>query len=178
MRAPAVLVTAETGQQDIFDERYNTVGPRLAARAVIQQKVKREQPMAQGGHPQGPPLRLSSPRIDHILRRNWSTRVRSFSKCTGNPWQHGFCNFGMQGCHSVAAEQSALCSHLSSAMQASQSHCHQVPSATRKGGLCLLIFESVACSNCQPRAVALSQGWFLSPGNICQFLKTVLVVIT
>ena len=40
------------------------------------------------------------------------------------------------------------------------------------------IFESVACSNCQPRAVALSQGWFLSPGNICQFLKTVLVVIT
>ena len=79
------------------DERYDTVGPLLAARAVIQQKVKREQPMAQGGHPQGPPLRLSSPRIDHILRRNWSTQVRSFSKCTGNPWQHGFCNFGMQG---------------------------------------------------------------------------------
>ena len=40
------------------------------------------------------------------------------------------------------------------------------------------IFESVVYSNCQPRAVALNQGWFLSPGNICQFLKTVLVVIT
>ena len=37
------------------DERYDTVGPLLAARAVIQQKVKREQPMAQGGHPQAAP---------------------------------------------------------------------------------------------------------------------------
>lgn len=40
------------------------------------------------------------------------------------------------------------------------------------------IFESVVYSKYQPRAVALSQGWFLSPGNIYQFLKTVLVVIT
>lgn len=37
------------------DERYNTVGLHLAARAVVQQKVKCEQPMAQGGHPQGAP---------------------------------------------------------------------------------------------------------------------------
>ncbi|XP_010852569.1 PREDICTED: zona pellucida sperm-binding protein 3 receptor-like [Bison bison bison] len=37
------------------DEHYDTVGPRVAARAMVQQKVKREQPMAQGGHPQGAP---------------------------------------------------------------------------------------------------------------------------
>ena len=37
------------------DERYDTVGPRVAARAMVQQKVKCEQPMAQGGHPQGAP---------------------------------------------------------------------------------------------------------------------------
>ena len=37
------------------DERYDTVGPRVTARAMVQQKVKREQPMAQGGHPQGAP---------------------------------------------------------------------------------------------------------------------------
>ena len=37
------------------DEHYDTVGPRVAARAMVQQKVKCEQPMAQGGHPQGAP---------------------------------------------------------------------------------------------------------------------------
>ena len=36
-------------------EHCETMGPRLAARAMVQQKVKREQPMAQGGHPQGAP---------------------------------------------------------------------------------------------------------------------------
>lgn len=39
------------------------------------------------------------------------------------------------------------------------------------------IFESVVYGNCQPRAVVLSQGGFLSSGNICQFPKKVLVVI-
>ena len=47
--------------------------------------------------------------------------------------------------HPVAAEQSALCSHRSSAMQASQSHRHHVPSATRKGGLCLLKQDAGTC---------------------------------
>ena len=34
---------------------YQTAGPRLAARPVVQQKVKYEQPMVQGEHPQGAP---------------------------------------------------------------------------------------------------------------------------
>ena len=35
--------------------------------------------------------------VSTIYSGGWSTRVRSFSKCTGNPWQHGFCDFVMQG---------------------------------------------------------------------------------
>ena len=39
---------------DNNDEHYETVGPYLAARYIVQQKVKHEQPMAQEGHPQRP----------------------------------------------------------------------------------------------------------------------------
>ena len=39
------------------DEHHETVGPRLAARPVVQQKVKCEQPKAkEGGHAQGTPV--------------------------------------------------------------------------------------------------------------------------
>ncbi|MXQ82720.1 hypothetical protein E5288_WYG022709 [Bos mutus] len=38
------------------DERYETSGPRLAARPVVQQKEKQEQPMTQGRILKGPPL--------------------------------------------------------------------------------------------------------------------------
>ena len=39
------------------DERHETVGPHLAARPVVQQKVKCEQPKAkEGGHAQGTPV--------------------------------------------------------------------------------------------------------------------------
>ena len=38
---------------DIDDEYYETMCPRLEERPVVQQKVKHEQPMAQGGYPQG-----------------------------------------------------------------------------------------------------------------------------
>lgn len=37
---------------DSDDEHYNTVGPFLAARSIVQQKVKHEQPLGQEGHPQ------------------------------------------------------------------------------------------------------------------------------
>lgn len=41
--------------RDEDEEHCETTGPRLAAMPIVQQKVKREQPMAQGGHPQGAP---------------------------------------------------------------------------------------------------------------------------
>ena len=39
-------------ESDSDDEHYNTVGPYLTARSIVQQKVKHEQPLAQEGHPQ------------------------------------------------------------------------------------------------------------------------------
>ena len=43
---------------DSDDERYEPVGPHLAARPAVQQKVKHEQPKAKegGGHHQGTPV--------------------------------------------------------------------------------------------------------------------------
>ena len=41
--------------RDDDGEHPETLGPHLAARPYLQQKVKHEQPMAQGGHPQGAP---------------------------------------------------------------------------------------------------------------------------
>ena len=42
---------------DHDDERYEPVGPRLAARPAVQKKVKHEQPKAkEGGHHQGAPV--------------------------------------------------------------------------------------------------------------------------
>ena len=37
------------------EEHCETTGPHLAAMPTVQQKVRHEQPMAQGGHPQGAP---------------------------------------------------------------------------------------------------------------------------
>lgn len=37
------------------EEHYETIGPRLVERPMVQQKVRHEQPMAQDGHPQGAP---------------------------------------------------------------------------------------------------------------------------
>ena len=41
--------------RDGDDEQYETAGPCLLARPIVQQKVKHEQPVAQRGHPQGSP---------------------------------------------------------------------------------------------------------------------------
>ena len=42
---------------DHDDERYEPVGPRLAARPAVQKKVKHEQPKAkEGGRHQGAPV--------------------------------------------------------------------------------------------------------------------------
>ena len=38
------------------DERYETMGPRSVARPLVQQKVKHEQPRAQGNILMGPPI--------------------------------------------------------------------------------------------------------------------------
>ena len=40
-------------ESDGDDESYETAGLCLAVRPVVQQKVKHEQPMAYGDHPQG-----------------------------------------------------------------------------------------------------------------------------
>ena len=41
--------------RDGDNEQYETEGPCLLARPIVQQKVKHEQPVAQRGHPQGSP---------------------------------------------------------------------------------------------------------------------------
>ena len=41
---------------DSDDERFETEGSHLAERPIVQQKVKHEHLMAQGGHPQGAPV--------------------------------------------------------------------------------------------------------------------------
>ena len=40
---------------DSDEERYETIGPHLTERSMVQQKVRHERPMAQDGHPQGAP---------------------------------------------------------------------------------------------------------------------------
>ena len=55
-------------------EHYETVSTCLAARPIVQKKVKTEQPMARGGDIlKEPPMCLSSRCINHILRRKWLT---------------------------------------------------------------------------------------------------------
>ena len=68
---------------------YQTAGPRLAARPVVQQKVKYEQPMVQGEHPQG------APSVTEFATHQPYTQVKlvnlgmQFQKKEGEPWQHG-----------------------------------------------------------------------------------------
>ena len=62
--------------------------------------------MLGGGHPQG------TPECDLVHDVSTQmTSVSSFSKCKGNPWQHGFCDSGTQGwtasCCRDEIEQSA-----------------------------------------------------------------------
>ena len=70
-------------------ECYQTVGPLLAVRPVVQQKVKYEQPMVQGGHPQG------APSVTEFAAHPPYTQVKlvnlgmQFQKKEGEPWQHG-----------------------------------------------------------------------------------------
>lgn len=42
--------------RDDDKEHCETTSPHLAVRTVTYQKVKHEQPMVQGGHPQGAPI--------------------------------------------------------------------------------------------------------------------------
>ena len=78
------------------DERYDTVGPCLAARAVIQQKVKREQPMVQGGHPQGAPIVTEFMTYRPYTQAELVDLGKQFWRKQGEPWQLGFCDSGTQ----------------------------------------------------------------------------------
>ena len=51
------------------DEYYGTVGPSLAVRPIVQQKVTYEQLMAPGGHPQWAPNVTGF--TAYILRWSW-----------------------------------------------------------------------------------------------------------
>ena len=57
---------------------YETVGPCLAVRPIVQQTVTYEQLMASGGHPQWTPSVTGF--TTYILRWSWLTWVRNFSK--------------------------------------------------------------------------------------------------
>ena len=88
LKKPASL----TAVSDSDDERHETVGPRLAARPVVQQgnklSVSRRRLRWDGGYPQGTPMWRSLWHTDHILRWSWPTWVSRFSKRTGNTWKH------------------------------------------------------------------------------------------
>ena len=68
---------------------YQTAGPCLAARLIVQQKVKYEQPMVQGRHPQG------APKVTEFATHQPYTQVKlvnlgmQFQKREGEAWQHG-----------------------------------------------------------------------------------------
>ena len=61
----------------------------------LQQKVKQEQPMAQGRHSQGVSVTEFT---DHILRWSLLTWQCHFCKSKENIWQHGSHDFVTQGC--------------------------------------------------------------------------------
>ena len=64
-------------------------------RGTFKQKVKQEQPMAQGRHPQGVNVTEFT---DHILGRSRLTWECNFCKSKENIWWHVSCDFGTQGC--------------------------------------------------------------------------------
>ena len=78
------------------DEHYETVGLCLDVRYIVQQKLKHEQPTAQGWHLQGAISVTEFLMYCHILRQSWLTWVRNFGKSKRNLWQHGSCDFGTQ----------------------------------------------------------------------------------
>ena len=91
-------ISGSEAVSDCDDEHYETAGPQLAVRPVVQQKVRHKQPMAQGGHPPGAPSVTEFTTYQpYILRQSWSTWVSIFSKCKKKPWQLGFCDSGTQG---------------------------------------------------------------------------------
>ena len=67
----------------------------LGREAHLQQKVKQEQLMAQGRHPQEVNVTEFT---DHILRWSQLTWECNFCKSKENIWWHVSCDFGTQGC--------------------------------------------------------------------------------
>ena len=75
--------------RDDNNEHCETAGPCLAARLIVQQKVKYEQPMVQGRHPPG------APKVTEFATHQPYTQVKlvnlgmQFQKREGEAWQHG-----------------------------------------------------------------------------------------
>ena len=82
--------------RDSDDEHDETAGLYLS-RPNMQQKMKHEEPMAQGGESFKGPQLCTLLIINHIPKRSWLTCVTNFGRSKGSPWQLGFCNSGTQG---------------------------------------------------------------------------------
>ena len=84
---------------DCDDERYETEGPHLSVRPIVQQKVSHEQPMAQGqGHPQGAPSVTEFTTYQPYTQAELFGLGKQFWQKQGETCQLGFCDSGTQGC--------------------------------------------------------------------------------
>lgn len=77
-------------------EHCETAGPRLAVRTATQQEVKREQPVVQGGHPQGAPSVTEFMACRPYTRAELVDWGKQFWRRQGEPRQLGFCASGTQ----------------------------------------------------------------------------------
>ena len=82
--------------RDSDDEHDETAGLYLS-RPDMQQKMKHEEPRAQGGESFKGPQLCTLLIISHIPKHSWLTCVTNFGRSKGNPWQLGFYNSGTQG---------------------------------------------------------------------------------
>ena len=71
--------------RDEDEEHCETTGPRLAAMPIVQQKVKREQPMAQAGHPQGAPNVTEFMIYQPYIQAELVNLCRQFQQKQGEP---------------------------------------------------------------------------------------------
>lgn len=78
-------------------EHCETAGPRLTVRTVTQHEVKREQPVVQGGHPQGAPSVTEFMTYQLYTQMELVDLGKQFWQSKGKPWQLSFCNSGTQG---------------------------------------------------------------------------------
>lgn len=81
----------------VYDTHCEISGPHLAERYVVHQKVKHEEPMVQGGHPQGALCHVTEVmRYQPYIPVELVNLCKQFQQSKGNPWQHCSCEFGTQ----------------------------------------------------------------------------------